>query len=223
MYKVLRSISLVFCFLCLSCTALYCQAPSKGAKDNSEDDEYKKYFSLEYLANDKQKEAIIKRVYRREPFVGSYAHRGKEYVGSIGHFLTTAEYHKLRGNPVIGFWDFGAFAWPSDWKEIEIVPFKATSGPGAQVIGEKAWVSAAKIVCQNQGLIQKPGAKIKVTGVTVGIQKEPPGVMIEARVKSPTGTLIYRGGTAKRTMGDAVGGTLDFLINLARVQNGQAR
>ena len=47
--------------------------------------------------------------------------------------------------------------------------------------------------------------------------REPvPGVLLELRVKSPTGTLRYRVGMGKASVEDAMGAALDLVLGFAR-------
>jgi len=196
--------------VCLS--ALLVQAPGRV-----DDSDYERYFNPKNYLSEQELNTLLERIFfAREKFYGSWAHRNKEFQGSLGHFLTEAEYRKLVGNPAIGYYHAGSFAWPEQWKEVYIEPFESTT-PDTQVVKPQAWRAAAAQVCRMHGLTQSQTAKIRITGKLVGINLEPPfGVYLEVRIQSPTGTLLYRGGIGKATLADSIGASLDHLLAYSR-------
>jgi len=198
-------------------TLLLAQAPGRIA-----DSEYESFFNPRNFLSETELNALMERIFfARERFYGSWGHRSKEFQSSLGHFLTDEEYRKLTGNPVVGYYHSGSFVWSPEWKDVHIEPFASTT-PDTQVVKPQAWRAAAAKVCGLHGLTQSKSAKIRVTGRLVGINLEPPyGVYLEARVHSPTGTLLYRGGIGKATLADSIGASLDHLIAYARSLDGR--
>lgn len=198
----------------LACSLVGAQAPPQGGFKKLPDEIPERYFNPKNFLSEKETSALLERIlFTQEPFRGSWME--KTYRNTVGHFFTPKEYDRLRGNPALGYTYIGSFTWLPSIKEIEFVPFQPVT-PEAQCIRPEAWRKAAEIVCRRMGLTIKQGAPIKVSGAVIGVNRTRPlGVYTEVRVQGPTGTLLYRGGTGKATLGDAVGANLEYVIAYA--------
>lgn len=177
---------------------------------------YDRFFNPKGYLTETELNALLERIiFVREPFLGSWMHRNKEYSRSLGHFFTQEEYRKLEGNPALGYFYVGNFKWLPSWKEVSIEPFAPTT-PDTKIVKPAAWRIAADAACRKHGLSRRPDAPIKITGALVGINLEKPlGVYLEVRVRSPHDTLLFRGGIGKGTLGDAIGAAVDFVVAYA--------
>ena len=166
---------------------------------------------------------ILRRLGDREPFVGSFeawAHRD-----TLGHFFHRGDYERLRGNPVFGYWDDGRFRWTGThvaWDGIQAVA--STARP----ITARAWTAAFGYVARKHGMIIDPKAAIRVRGACIGAVLDPTvdepnrGVVLELRIESPSGAFLYRFGTGKPTIEDAIGASLDWALSFALTLNQSA-
>jgi hypothetical protein len=163
-------------------------------------------------------QALVERMMSTEAFVGSA--NDKESRGTTGRYFTRAEYQRLRGNPLLGYWDVGGFSWAGGarvgWRGIR------ASHPSARPISAQAWTTAFRVAAAASGLEEDPKARVQVEGgcvaaVVDGSSDEPvPGVLIELRLKSPTGVLLYRVSVGKPTVEDAMGAALDLVLRFSR-------
>ena len=167
---------------------------------------------------DRQTRAMLGRMMVTERFVGSGEER--EGRGAVGRYFSRQEYARLHGNPVLGYWDVGTFAWVGGRK---IVWGGIRAGHrSARLISRRAWDAAIRQVATKQGLELRPDAGVLVEGACVAAvvdatEREPvPGVLLEVRLKSPSGTLLYRVGVGKATVEDAMGAALDLVIAFGR-------
>jgi hypothetical protein len=162
--------------------------------------------------------ALLERMMSTEDFVGSANER--EGRKTSGRYFARAEYQRLRGNPLLGYWDVGEFSWAGGarvaWRGIR------PSHPSARPIASQAWASAFRIAAAASGLEEDSGAPVQVEGGCVAAvvdrsAEEPvPGVLIELRIKSPTGVLLYRVSMGKPTVEDAMGAALDLVLRFSR-------
>jgi hypothetical protein len=158
--------------------------------------------------------AMVGRMLVTESFVGSQEER--EGRGRTGRYFTPAEYARLRGNPVLGYWDVGSFAW-SDRGSIGWGGIHARHA-SAREIRSRAWDATIRQVARKHGLRVTAAADVRVEGACVAAVVDPtpeepvPGVMIEVRLRSPHGTALYRVAVGKGTVEDAMGAALDLAI-----------
>jgi hypothetical protein len=166
-----------------------------------------------------QAAALLDRMLVTEPFLGSREER--ENRRSVGRHFSRGEYARLRGNPLLGYWDEGGFRWPSGQTSV------AWAGvinvhPSSRPIGSRSWTVAFREVARRQGLIIRDASSVRIQGACVGAVVDPssrepvPGVLLELRVSSPTGTLLYRVGVGKATVEDAMGAALELVVRFAR-------
>lgn len=163
-------------------------------------------------------QALLERMMSTEDFVGSA--NEKESCKTTGRYFTRAEYRRLRGNPLLGYWDIGGFSWAGGahvaWRGIR------PSHPSARAISAQAWGAAFRIAAKASGLEEDAEARVQVEGGCVAAVVDPssdepvPGVLIELRVKSPTGVLLYRVSVGKPTVEDAMGAALDLVLRFSR-------
>jgi hypothetical protein len=163
---------------------------------------------------------IVERATDREPFLAS--REAGLRPDSLGHFFIRPDYAILRGNPVYGYWAEGTFAWVGDrvaWDGVR------AASPSARPITPRAWTAAFKYVAEKHGLTIDRNAPIRVWGACIGAVLDPNlvepnrGVVLEVRVDSPTGPLLYRFGMGKPTIEDAVGASLDWAVGFALTVN----
>jgi hypothetical protein len=175
-------------------------------------------------------EAILKRMRAMEGFLGSQEER--QTRSQVGRYFSAAEYSRLRGNPVVGYWDAGSFAWKGGarvaWGGIR------SAHPSCRPIGGNAWQTAFVEVAKRRGLEVVPKAAVTVEGgcvaaVVDGSEEERvPGVLLEIRVRSePARSLLLRVAIGKPTVEDAMGAALDLALrfsrNLGEVEDASAR
>jgi len=157
--------------------------------------------------------ALWQRLGAREAFLDSAeAHSEPQ---SLYRYFDRMDYARLRGNPVLGYYDRGGFKWTGNrvaWHGIGPVT------PDAAAVSARAWDEAFGIIARKRNWVIDPKAPIRVSGACVGAVLEPSreepmrGVCIEVRVASPSGDLLYRFSVAKPTIEDAVGAALDWVL-----------
>jgi hypothetical protein len=161
-------------------------------------------------------EALAARLGERRPFLQSEEARKEQ--GTLGHFFKDEDYRVLRGNPLLGYWDRGGFAWSGDrvaWEGIESVG-------GCRRIKRVAWDRAFAYAAKKVGLVLDPAAPIRVRGVCVWVVVEAttaepvPGVLLEMKVGGRKGVLRYRFGMGKATVEDAIGAAVELVIAFAK-------
>jgi hypothetical protein len=169
--------------------------------------------------------ALLERMMSTESFVGSTSER--EGRKTTGRYFSRTEYQRLQGNPLLGYWHVGDFSWAGGarvaWKGIR------SSHPSARPVADKAWAAAFRIAAAANGLKEDPGAPVQVEGGCVAAVVDPsseepvPGVLVELRIKSPSGVLLYRVSMGKPTVEDAMGAALDLVLRFSRSLPPQAR
>lgn len=166
-----------------------------------------------------QKEAFLRRVFiDKEAFLGSAEY--KAAPATLYLYFKDPEYQKLRGNPIIGYLapDEG-FQWSG--REVTLGPVLPL-GKGTRVATEKAWEAAMNQIAHAMDLEVKPLAPVKITGATVFVRTKPTAeypacqVGVEWKVTSPTGVILFRRVASARTVGDAMGSCLEFVLRFAR-------
>jgi hypothetical protein len=173
-------------------------------------------------------QAMAKRMLDAEPYVGS--DEQKETAGQTGKFFSPQELQLLHGNPMLGYWHVGTFAWAEgmkvSWGGIQ------SAHRSCRSIRPQAWAIAFAHVAKTAGLVVSPEAAVQMSGGCVGAVIDPsarepvPGVLLELRVKSPSGTLLYRIAMGKPTVEDAMGAALDVALQFSRnvaTEKGSAR
>lgn len=181
--------------------------------------EMNQYLNPSNHLTEAQEMAFYKRIMiDREPFLASV--EAKKYPQTMNHFFHHEEYKALQGNPALGYWSIGQFAWPAGTVEVDFIPPKATNNE-TKAIKPLAWERAIAIIAAHHGLKIKAGAPIKITGAMVDATLVPTkdqhycSLVAEWRVDSPTGPLLIRRGSAKKGLGDAIGANLDFVVGYA--------
>jgi hypothetical protein len=161
--------------------------------------------------------AMAKRLLESEPFVGSTEDRSSK---EVGRFFSRTELSLLRGNPLVGHWHSSSFRWESA-KEVAWGGIKSAHRSCGAIQG-KAWAAAFRSAAANTGLVVTPKGAVEVSGGCVGAVIDPssaepvPGVLLELRVKSPGGTLLYRLGMGKPTVEEAMGAALEFVLRFSQ-------
>lgn len=189
------------------------------ASGSQAEDPREKWLNPGNVLTQTQKEAFLKRVFiDKEAFLGSAEY--KAAPATLHLYFKDPEYRKLRGNPIIGYLatDEG-FQWSG--REVTFGPVLPL-GKGTRVVTEKAWEVAMNQVAHAMDLEMKPLAPVKVTGATVFIRTKPTAeypacqVEVEWRITSPTGVILFRRAASARTVGDAMGSCLEFVLRFAR-------
>ena len=156
---------------------------------------------------------LWQRVGALEPFLDSAEARSEPQ--SLYRFFNRADYAKLKGNPVLGYFSRGGFRWAGDrvaWLGIR------PATPDATPISAKAWDAAFLYLARKRNWVVDAHAPIRISGACVGAVLEPSpdepyrGVCVEVRVASPQGTLLYRFSVAKPAIEDAIGASLDWVL-----------
>jgi hypothetical protein len=163
-----------------------------------------------------QAEALAVRLGERRPFLESQEARKER--ATLGQFFKDPDYRVLRGNPLLGYWDRGGFAWSGDrvaWEGIE-------SAAGCRRVQRTAWDRAFAYAVKKAGLVVDPAAPIRVRGACVwavveASADEPvPGVLLEIKVAGGKGLLRYRFGMGKATVEDAIGAAVELVVAFAK-------
>ena len=162
-------------------------------------------------------QAVLDRMLATEPFVESAEHRALR--SKTGRYFSRQEHARLHGNPLLGYLDIGTFAWSG-----RLLAFDGIRGAhrSARGITGAAWAAAVAKVAARHGLELSQGAHLRLEGGCVAAVIDPgsnepvPGVLLELRLKSPSGTLLYRVGMGKASVEDAMGAALDLVISFAR-------
>jgi hypothetical protein len=161
-------------------------------------------------------QALASRLTERQPFLESEEARTEK--ATLGRYFDADDYRRLRGNPILGYWDTGGFRWKDDrvaWLGID-------SKAKCSAISPTVWKAAFEYSTTKRKVSVDGQASVRIRGACVWAVIEPskaepvPGVLIEVRIESPSGTLRYRFGMGKPTVEDAVGAALDFIIGFAR-------
>jgi hypothetical protein len=172
----------------------------------------------EGLTSGRTSQAIVARLLESEAYLGSEEERQSR--GSASRFFSRAEYSRLRGNPMLGYWDAGTFTWTGGgrvaWGGVRSLHRSARPIRGA------AWAAAFRQVAARQGLQVTPDADVRLEGACVAAVVDPTieepvaGVLLELRVESPAGTLLYRVSMGKASVEDAMGAALELVMVFAR-------
>jgi hypothetical protein len=171
-----------------------------------------------------QLQAVVERMLVTEPFLGSDEERSTRR--SVARYFSRQEYMRLRGNPLLGYWDVGTFRWRG--RQLAFGGVRNVH-PSARPISAAAWTAAVEQVARRNGLDVTANAPVRLEGGCVGAvvdatEREPvPGVLVELRLEGPTGTLLYRVGMGKATVEDAIGAALDLVLRFARSLQGAAQ
>ena len=200
----------------------YTQAPNpKGVKVDLE-----KLMSFERNMTEEQLESFAKRIFvDKEPFLA--CQEAVNYPNTLGHYLTKAEYRGMNGNPATGYYARNGFTWASEQVEVEFIGIHATV-PETQGIRDAAWVKAMQLVARHMNLKVVPKAAIRIEGACVDATLAPsdesplPGVVLELRIHSTTGTMLYRYSLGKPSIGDAIGASLEWCLTVARHMGGNS-
>lgn len=162
---------------------------------------------------------LLKRVLAsRERFLDSS--QPKAFPETLYRFFRKEQYELMEGNPILGYFyvDKG-FRWPSDVKTVQ---FQGCFGINeAQSIRAQAYRLAIASALRHMGMSLGP-SPIKVKGCAVSMStsnnpQEPQGVWMEIQVASPNGSVFYRLGIGKKTVGDSLGADLESTLRFAYV------
>jgi hypothetical protein len=161
------------------------------------------------------------RLLEREPFWPR--HYEDSDPNTLGKFFVGEDYRLLQGNPFLGYWHSGTFLWPAGTKAIAWDGvLGAKEDAGARSVTPKAWRAAMEVVAGKRGLVIDQRAAVRIRGMCVHANLarprdglEPPGVMVELRLESPTGMLLMRVGVGKPTIEEAMGAMLDWVMGFA--------
>jgi hypothetical protein len=168
------------------------------------------------IFNKKEMAAYLEVLFKTGPFTGSEEWKDRDAKRTINRYFKQSDYEKLVGNTSFGWSYPGKFLWKKEWNEVEFVPF-VPAVPEAQFIRPQAWGDAMLLVAKRLGLTVRPGAPIKITGGVVGVYLgDIPSVVVEVKIVSPTGTLLFRGGFGKFKLSDAIGAAIEFVVNFGR-------
>jgi hypothetical protein len=171
------------------------------------------------LLTHEQAAAVVRRLSETEPFLSSS--QALE-TSTLGNFFRQQEYRLLRGNPVLGYWYARNFQWKGDriaWSGIRAV------GRSPRSLGVRAWDVAFRQVAARKAVTIDPQAEVRLSGACVAAVIDPtpeapvPGVLLELRLESSLGVLLYRLAVGKPSVEEAMGAVLDFILEFARAEN----
>jgi hypothetical protein len=158
--------------------------------------------------------ALAASLAERHPFLESAEARGE--LATLHRYFDENDYRRLRGNPVLGYWDLNGFRWAG-----RRATFDVRSVTGCARVTASAWRAALRYAFRKHHLELVAGAPIRFEGACIVAVVEPtrqepvPGVLLEMRVTGPDGQLRYRFGMGKPTVEDAVGAAADFIVGFA--------
>jgi hypothetical protein len=166
-----------------------------------------------------QAEKLLVRLVEREPFLASEDAKSARGRRTMGMFFAAEEYARLRGNPVLGYWDAGGFKWTGNR-----IAWGGVTSKGASCLGiaKRAWDVAFAYVARKHGLVIDGGAPIRMRGACVRAVIEPGrndpvrGVLMEMRLDSPTGSFLGRYSRGNPTIAGAVGASIELPVLMAR-------
>lgn len=187
-------------------------------------------FGLDLTKEMKSRQEITKRaLLHREEFLMSA--QAKRWPDTLGLFLSRADYARMRGNTIFGYWwATPNFVWKPEWKAVSFVAPKGVH-ESSRIIQPRAWDKAMELYVKQKGLSLSATAPVKITGAVVGATTDPVAdrtrgymTLCEWRVQTPGGgLLVYRYGVMKPTLGGALGANLTWLLSFARGLDGQPK
>jgi hypothetical protein len=167
-----------------------------------------------------QAERVLVRLLDREPFYP----KGFETSDpdTLNKFFTMDDYRVLMGNPFLGYWDSGAFAWSGGMRVAWDGLIAADGGSSmAAAVSPKAWEAALAMVAKGRGVTIDSKAPVRLKGACVHANllasKDlgPAGVLVELRFDGPSGPLRLRLGAGKPSIEEAMAATLDRALGFA--------
>ena len=162
----------------------------------------------------------------RECFLDSQ--QARKHADTLGLFLSRAEYAKMHGNVIFGYWWASpGFVWKPEWRKLAFVAPKGVH-ESSRPIQPQAWNKAMEFTAARRGLTITSSAPIKITGAVVGAILDPAkehqrgyATICEWKIQSPKGgVLLYRFGILKPSLGGAIGANLEWVVNYARAIDG---
>jgi hypothetical protein len=164
--------------------------------------------------------ALLQRMADIEPFVGSREEK-ENRKAAVGRYFTADEYRRLRGNPVVGYWDLGTFHWQGGdrvaWAGMR------NAHASCRGISAHAWDAAFAVVAHRQHLTVVRQAAVTLEGGCVAAvvdksESEPvPGVLVEVRARGTGGeTMVMRFAMGKPSVEDAMGAALELALTFSR-------
>jgi hypothetical protein len=173
---------------------------------------------LSSLLTPDQAERLVEKLAERKPYSESDEAHSEAGKQTMGMFFTGAEYQKLRGNPVYGYWTAAGFKWTGSriaWGGV------ASVGKSCKGITKRAWDAAFAYVAEKHGLVVDRSAPMRMRGACVGAITETSaerpvlGVVMEMRIDSPTGSFRWRYTRGNPTLEGAVGASIELPVLLA--------
>jgi hypothetical protein len=164
-----------------------------------------------------QAEKLAQKLAERQSYAESDEARSPVGRATMGLFFRGADYQRLMGNPVYGYWNARGFSWTGNriaWDGV--VP----AGKSCREITKRAWDAAFTYVAKKHGLVVDRAAPMRMRGACVGavteITSERPvlGVVMEVRLDSPTGAFKWRYTRGNPTLEGAVGASVELPILL---------
>lgn len=165
-----------------------------------------------------QAEKLAVKLAERRPYLESVEARSAEGRQTMGLFFGEADYRRLRGNPVFGYWYAGSFKWNTDriaWDGV------VSKGASCAPITVRAWNLAFEYAARKRGLTIDPGSPYRMRGacvhavVTASPSEPVTGVVMEIRLDSPTGHFLWRYSRANPSIEGAVGASIELPLLLA--------
>jgi hypothetical protein len=178
--------------------------------------------SLKALLSPEQAKELAMKLAERRPFLDSVEANSRQGRQTMGFFFKDDDYRVLNGNPVFGYWDAGGFRWTGNrisWQGIVSV------GKACKAIPPRAWDLAFGYVAEKHGLIIERAAPLRLQGACVWAVTEPspkdpvPGVVMEMRLDSPSGTFRWRYSRANPTIEGAIGAAVELPILIGKKIN----
>ncbi|MGD0839364.1 MAG: hypothetical protein ABSB49_22240 [Polyangia bacterium] len=165
-----------------------------------------------------QARSLLARLLERQPFLASEDVRSARGRRTLGLFFGPEEYARLRGNPILGYWDVGGFKWTGS----RIAWDGVTSQGSCLGITQRAWDVAFASVAHEHGLVSDSDAPLRMRGACLRAVIEPApadpvrGVLMEMRLDSPTGSFLWRYSRGNPTIAGAVWASIELPVLMAR-------
>jgi len=171
--------------------------------------------SLKALLSPEQAKELAMKLAERRPFLDSVEANSRQGRQTMGLFFKDDDYRVLAGNPVFGYWNADGFRWTGNrvsWLGISSV------GKSCKAISPRAWDLAFGYVAEKHGLVVEKAAPLRIQGACVWAVSETspkapvPGVVMEMRLDSPSGTFRWRYSRANPTIEGAIGAAVELPI-----------
>jgi hypothetical protein len=164
---------------------------------------------------------LAARHFEQKPFDPGVVPKEDRYT--LGKFFGSAEYKRLRGNPVLGWLSIqDGFEMP---KGVRLT--RLESANGCEKLSQEAWELALDIAAKHRGMKRPARSKDANADSSAQLElgcieaflapttKSDPGVLIEARLIDGNGhELLYRAAIGKPRIGDALVAAADLILGL---------